>query len=590
MTFRTRIFLGVFGASAVAVGVTVVLYAFWMRAALLADIEADLVHRAGIAVELIGAIPGAEAGREDVMDLASLLGARVTLVAADGTVLSDSSIEEAQLPAIENHGQRPEIATARGSGSGVDVRRSRTTGIENMYAALAVDKPPIAFVRVALPLNDVERRLALVWPAAGLGLGTGLLAALLLTWMMSAILSRRIRTVADAAARYEAGDFSVPAADYERDEIGRVATTLDRTARNLGQRLGDMARDRAHTDAILTGMTEGIILVNAAGRLVLANPAVGAMLSLPDPAAGRHYTEVVRQPAITAQLSEALAGRVPPAVEVQLQPDGRRTYTANAVPVGAERGGGAVLVLHDVTDVRRADQVRRDFVANVSHELRTPLTAIRGYVEALREAGTPGDAARFLEVIERQALRMERLVQDLLQLARLDAGQDAVETVACPIGAIVQAIERDMQGVLESRQQRVLLDVPAEAATVDGDPAKLHDILNNLIANASTYSPPGGSIDVSVRRADGGVTVTVADRGPGVPDADLERIFERFYRVDRSRQRDPGGTGLGLSIVRHLVELHGGRVWAAAREGGGAAFTIFLPDRSAAQNSRPTST
>jgi two-component system phosphate regulon sensor histidine kinase PhoR len=383
--------------------------------------------------------------------------------------------------------------------------------------------------------------------------------------------------VATTAARYKAGDFSQPARDHGRDEIGVVANVLDDTARELGARLTDMARERAHMEAILTGMVEGVVLVNGAGRLVLTNPAVRAMLRLPGAAEGRHYLEVVRHPAIAAQLAAALAGGTPEAVDVDLDLHGRRVFVAQVVPVARERGGGAVLVLHDITDLRRADQMRRDFVANVSHELRTPLTAIRGYVEALTDGPPAADAQRFLEVISRHTLRMERLVRDLLRLARLDAGQEALARVECGLAGLVTAVEHDMQALLASRRQQVHATIASDAATVSADPGHLHDLLRNLVENASNYSPEGGVIEVATARTDQGVTLTVADRGPGIPDADLSRIFERFYRVDRSRTRDPGGTGLGLSIVRHLVELHGGRVTATNREGGGARFAVELP-------------
>jgi two-component system phosphate regulon sensor histidine kinase PhoR len=213
----------------------------------------------------------------------------------------------------------------------------------------------------------------------------------------------------------------------------------------------------------------------------------------------------------------------------------------------------------------------------VSHELRTPLTAIRGYVEALLDAPSDADARRFLDVISRHALRMERLVRDLLRLARLDAGQEPIERALCSLGALVAAAEHDLQSIISPRRQQVVASVDEEAGTVPGDAAKLHDVLRNLLENASNYSPEGGRIEVSARRAGDDVQIAVADRGPGIPDADLARIFERFYRVDRSRTRDPGGTGLGLSIVRHLVELHGGRVAAANRTGGGAVLTVTLP-------------
>ncbi|HUF48038.1 MAG TPA: ATP-binding protein [Vicinamibacterales bacterium] len=389
--------------------------------------------------------------------------------------------------------------------------------------------------------------------------------------------ARSGRLIATMAGRYRAGDFSHAAPDVGAGELGHAVSAFDRTARDLGARLDEMARERAHMAAILTGMTEGIVLLDAGGRLVLTNPAVRSMLRLPDGPTGRHFTDVVRHPEIMAQVSAALAGRTVVAVEVQLEPDTRRIFMTNVVAVAADQGGGAVLVLHDVTDIRRADQVRRDFVANVSHELRTPLTAIRGYVEALGESPLPDQSRRFLDIIGRHARRMERLVHDLLRLARLDAGQESLEQADCAVASLVQAIERDMQAVLDTRRQTIAVDIPPEAAVLHGDPAKLHDVLRNLIENAGNYSPEGGRIEVAARLVDGGIAVTVADRGPGIPDADLARVFERFYRVDRSRTRDPGGTGLGLSIVRHLVDLHGGRVHADRREGGGTAMTVWLP-------------
>ena len=257
--------------------------------------------------------------------------------------------------------------------------------------------------------------------------------------------------------------------------------------------------------------------------------------------------------------------------------DPGRTFFARAAPVSRSGGGGAVLVLHDITDLRRADQIRRDFVANVSHELRTPLTAIRGYVEALLDE--PGDAEgtqKFLEIIARHTTRMERLVKDLLRLARLDARQEALEMARCDVRQIFSGVIADLSPTIESKGQRVAIDVPQEATQVDGDPAKLHDIVRNLVENAVNYSPDRAEIRLHVARRDGSFEIQVSDSGPGIPPDDLARVFERFYRVDKSRGR-PGGTGLGLAIVRHLVELHGGTASAANRPEGGAVVTIVLP-------------
>jgi two-component system phosphate regulon sensor histidine kinase PhoR len=255
------------------------------------------------------------------------------------------------------------------------------------------------------------------------------------------------------------------------------------------------------------------------------------------------------------------------------------TLIARTAPVEVSPGRGAVVVLHDITDLRRVDRIRRDFVANVSHELRTPLTAIRGYVEALGDAD-PDESRRFLEIVSRHTMRMERLVRDLLRLARLDAGQENLERSDCSVEGLFEAVEGDLTGLLTSRRQTVERQVAAEAATVRGDPAKLQDALRNLLENATNHAPEGSRILMAARREGPRIVITVADEGPGIPPNDLTRIFERFYRVDKSRTRegkDPGGTGLGLSIARHLVELHGGRLTAANRPEHGAIFTVELP-------------
>jgi two-component system phosphate regulon sensor histidine kinase PhoR len=578
VTFRTRTFLGALLASALALMVAMLLVERSLRAFLYRDIEQNLLGQARLIAALLAAEPPAADPAERVTPLSRLTHARLTLISIDGRVLGDSEVEPSALGGLENHANREEIREASAHGEGAAVRRSQTTGKDLMYAAVRTTTGPTAYTRLALPLTVVEERLAALRRLALIGLGSGLAAALLLTAVTSLLLNRRLRVVASVARRYREGDFSQPARDFGRDEIGTVARALDEAAREVGARLSELTRERAHMQAILTGMVEGVVLVNAAGRLVLVNPAVRNMLRLADSAEGSHYLEVVRQPDIAALVSAALAGETPKSVEVQLDPQARRVFAAHAVPVAGERGGGAVLVLHDRTELRRADQVRRDFVANVSHELRTPLTAIRGYVEALLDsAPATEEGRRFLEIISRHALRMERLVRDLLRLARLDAGQEPLDRVPYATGALISAVENDMQEQLGALNQRMQVTIADDAATLDGDPAKLQDILRNLVENASHYSPSGGVIEVDARRVGPAIQVTVSDRGPGIPETDLTRVFERFYRVDRSRARDPGGTGLGLSIVRHLVELHGGRVTAANRPGGGAVFTITLP-------------
>jgi two-component system phosphate regulon sensor histidine kinase PhoR len=330
-------------------------------------------------------------------------------------------------------------------------------------------------------------------------------------------------------------------------------------------------------EAILSGMVEGVLVVDVQGRIQLVNRAAQAMLRVEASVTGRPYLEAVRHPDVSSQLAAALRGEESGSREVALVVDTARTFVARAAPVAAAGGGGAVLVLHDITDLRRADQTRRDFVANVSHELRTPLTAIRGYVEALMDdAANAGQTRQFLETIDRQSTRMQRLVTDLLRLARLDARQEHLERAPCDLQQLLGGVVADLALAIETKRQQASVTVDAAAATVIADPAKLHDIIRNLVENAVTYSPEGTAIQIDATRRADAVAITVADCGPGIPPEDLTRVFERFYRVDKSRAR-PGGTGLGLAIVRHLAELHGGEVTAENRGEGGARFTVTLP-------------
>ncbi len=442
----------------------------------------------------------------------------------------------------------------------------------------------VAMVLVSSSQNPSDQRAdarqALARATAG-GLAAGGLTALALAWFSGAHLSRRMKAIAGAAERYAAGDVSQPVRDAGRDEVGTLARVLDDSVRELGRRGVQLASDRARMEAILGGMIEGVLVVNDQGRLQLVNGAARRMLKLTDAPEGRHYLEIVRHPDIAAQIGTALGGTTPEGRELVLPREPGTIFIARSAPVSAGATRGAVLVLHDITDLRRTDQIRRDFVANVSHELRTPLTAVRGYVEALTDGVVDPDQARhFLETIARHTHRMERLVRDLLRLARLDAGQETLERVMCYAEALFVGVETDLAESIVTRQQNVVHAIAPEAATLHGDPAKLHDALRNLLENASNYAPEGSTIVMASQKRGDRIVVTVTDEGPGIPDADLPRVFERFYRVDKARTRDrkdPGGTGLGLAIVKHLVELHGGKVSAANGPQRGAVLTVELP-------------
>jgi len=589
VTFQTKLFAAATLAAAIALGVAGTMFATTMARRTDERIEQTLVAEARLAADLLArsSPPASPAEADDARihefdveadRIGELLDARVTLIARDGRVLGDSAETPAAVALMENHGARPEVVEARDRGIGRSRRHSDTVNIDMLYVAVPVTHPAVAFVRVALPLSGIRQQLRSILTATLTALGVALAGAIVVGWVFSSRMGRRVRAIAEVANRYRSGDLSASRLDYGDDELGTVARGLDNAVQVVGRQLAEQARDRSRMEAILSGMIEGVIVVDPQGRLQLANEAAMRMLKLDALPIGRHYVESIRHPAIAELVAAALAGRIPEGLQMSPPRDATRTIMARAAPAAGGSQHGAVLVLHDITELRRADQIRRDFVANVSHELRTPLTAIRGYVEALAEGDTSVEQSRsFLDIITRHTERMERLVKDLLRLARLDAGQEVVDSVSCDARNLIQAVVAELGSALDLRHQRVEIVIAPQGETVRADPTKLHDVLRNLVANAITYSPEHTSIRVGTARNGSSFVLSVADQGPGIPEEDLPRVFERFYRVDKSRARDPGGTGLGLAIVKHLVELHHGTVTAENRPDGGTMVTVRLP-------------
>jgi two-component system phosphate regulon sensor histidine kinase PhoR len=580
-TFQVKFFAAALAAAVIALAVAGLLFATSMRRQMDERIEATLEAEARLSADLLArgtpssTVPelDAEADR-----MGQLISARVTLIAADGRVVGDSSETPDGVAGMENHADRPEVVEARTSGLGRARRHSDTLQIDMLYTAVPVHHPSIAFVRVALPLADIRQQLRPILSATLAALGLALLSGAAIAWSISSRIGTRVRLIAKEAERYRRGDLTPPRMGFGNDELGDVARALDESVQEVGRRLGEQARDRARMEAILAGMNEGVIVVDPQARLQLVNDAARHMFRLDDVAVGRPYVETIRLPAIAGLVAATLGGRTPDALQFSPPRDPSRTIIARAAPTAGGAAHGAVLVLHDISDLRRADQIRRDFVANVSHELQTPLTAIRGYVEALSEGdATPEESREFLEIIARHALRMERLVKDLLRLARLDSGQETLDVVSSDARELIESVVGDVTPAADARHQRLEVTIAPGAGHIRADPEKLQAALRNLMANAIAYAPEASTIRIEAAPAGDQMAIAVLDEGPGIPDEDLSRVFERFYRVDRSRARDPGGTGLGLAIVKHLVELHGGTARAENRREGGARIVLTLP-------------
>ena len=367
-----------------------------------------------------------------------------------------------------------------------------------------------------------------------------------------------------------------------KDELGRLGNQLNRMAQMVGEKIDRLAKNLAETEALLGGMEEGVLILDLNGRIKNINGAMGIILAHTYPSdVGKHYLEVFRDPELNDLIQATLSDKK--GHRRSLSPLGQpgRTFQVQSSLVQYPENGaeGVIVVFHDVTDLKRLERVRQDFVANVSHELRTPLTAIRGYVEALRDGGLqdPVQAEQFLRVIQRHSERMDKIVSDLLLLSEMESADRVLQRETVHLPELIRTAVETLRPLTEGKKQNLGVESMEGLSTLRADSQKIHQVMINLLNNAISYTPEEGSITVQATPVPDGVEVSVTDNGIGIPPEDLSRIFERFYRVDKGRSRELGGTGLGLSIVKHIVEAHGGRVRVESKPGKGSRFTFFLP-------------
>jgi two-component system phosphate regulon sensor histidine kinase PhoR len=506
-------------------------------------------------------------------------GARVTIITSTGLVLADS---QADPQTMENHSNRPEIQDALASGAGHSVRHSVTLRHDLLYYAVrqpVAAGPPIV-LRFALPIETVDAVLTefrrRLWFASFLILLLGSTISL----FVSRSLSSRVNRLKEFSRRVAEGDFRPLPAERSGDALEALAISLNETAERLDRTIRTLTGERNLSAAILSSMVEGVAVVNGAERLVFANAGFAEILGLDvPPKAGSALVETVRQTEILEALRHVLRGEPAVHAEIVTGTLRQRSFAVTVTPAKATENAGAIIVLHDITDLRKLGRVRRDFVANVSHEFKTPLTAIQGFAETLL-GGAMDDAqnrGRFLAIILEHAQRLSRLTNDLLTLSKIEADKLEFEIQPLSASQLVEGCLETTRLHAAEKKISVSAEIPAHLPEMAGDRRRLAEVLQNLLDNAVQYTMPGGSIVVRVRQADHEIVVTVADTGIGIPQAEQPRIFERFYRVDAARSREAGGTGLGLSIAKHLVEAHGGRIWVESELGQGSQFHFSVP-------------
>jgi two-component system phosphate regulon sensor histidine kinase PhoR len=583
-TFRFRLLLSYLVLSLAVLAAVFLLVYQRVELAELADLKSKLSDEAALVSSRLGP---ADLDSPGINALAHALGAkvrsRITIIRAGGLVLADSELDDCGVKGMENHARRPEVAGAFAGRPSYDLRTSATLGKVMLYAAYPVaasgGRVP-AVVRLAVPASQIESARAMLKKALLVSLALALLLSLLLGLVVAAGFSRPFNKIVYASKKFAAGDFSYRIRKDFHGEMGKLAETLNSMAGSIEENIRRVELQSQQLSAAFTGMTEGVLMTGADSAVAALNPAMEKMFGVKEgDSLSKPLLEVIPNASLSGICSRVISGAAPLSGEAELSVPVKGVFSVNASPIFAGgRISGCLMIVRDVTELRRLEIMRRDFVANVSHELKTPLTAIRGYVETLMEGALDDrkDAMEFLGVIRSQTLRLDNIVSDLLKLSSLESQAAAVKKEPVNLKELADSLIAGLASVFSARKAEVVNSIPP-GLIVNADPEKLGQVFINLLDNAVKFSAETPRVTVSAQETAGAVRVSVEDNGIGVPPEHRARVFERFYRVDKARSREMGGTGLGLSIVRHIVELHGGSVGVEGAAGGGSVFWFMLP-------------
>jgi two-component system phosphate regulon sensor histidine kinase PhoR len=585
--FAIRTFLRLLAVSAVLTGLMAVSTVMAMRN-LYGDAAGFSLTQA--AASLANLAPTeAEAADRFCEDAAKGTRLRITLIAADGTVLGDS---RSDYTSMENHAGRPEVIQALAGQEATTFRTSATLGMDMAYAAapVRINNRIIGVVRVAMDAPELAERLApLLWLAVFIAcLFIASLGAI--SASMGATVMRPVEALMAAAAHWSVGELDTRVPRFSDPDLAGLTETMNSMAADMADRIRVMERQQGELAAILDGMNEAVLAtdadlsirrINRKARELFGytdNSNEGALSSFQE----RPLLQVCKSSSLEALARCCIAELAPQEAEISLYGDTTSTVLAYAAPLAMEDGRlGAILVLNDITRIKRLERVRRDFVANVSHELRTPITLIKGFIETLEDGAirNPAEAVRFMGIIRRHADRLASIVEDLLSLARMENPERGRLTMHS--FRVWDVIEKAMESLGErpaSKAVSIVVDCPMDLHLIANE-GLLEQALVNLLDNAVKYGPAGGSVWVEARQetSEEALRISIRDEGQGIPAKDVPRLFERFYRVDRARSRELGGTGLGLAIVRHIAMAHGGTASVKSSEGYGSTFSLTLP-------------
>lgn len=552
-----------------------------VRRAHLADLESQLLSEARLVGDALAPsltrITTDGSLDAEARHYADRLGARVTLIAADGKVLGESHEDRTRM---DNHLYRPEVQQALTNGQGSSIRYSETVGYDMMYAAIPVYSTGqlSGFVCVALPLRQIEISVARLRQTILLTTLITVVLAALLAVLVAERTARPVRQLTAAVERMVAGDLDVHLLPSTRDEIGALTRAFNQMAERLRETVNTLSEEHSRLAAVLEAMADGIVITDDDGRIQLINPAAAALLNTAaDAAMGQPFATVARDYRLIELWQRCCAERLEQVEPVEIGQQGPFLQVI-VTPLGVERSQACIVILQDLTRIRRLETIRRDFVGNISHELRTPLASLKALVETLRDGALedPPTAQRFLERMEAEVDALTQMVQELLELSRIESGQVPLNLAPVNVQEIVHPVVERLHPQAERAGVHLAIELASDLPPALADVERARQIVANLVHNAIKFTPQGGHVVVKASVAEGtSLLISVQDTGVGIAPEDLPRIFERFYKADRARSG--GGTGLGLAIARHIVQAHGGRIWAESTPGRGSTFSFTLP-------------
>lgn len=552
-------------------------------------IQSDLKSKINLAASYLNNQYSRTLTTKDVDDIADHisndLGLRVTIINRDGKVLGDSNLSLQGVESIDNHLQRPEVQQALKSGLGESQRYSHTDRKDMIYLAMPFqDKNssnPGGILRLAVPLSSANQYSNSLIKLLFVSLGIAFCLSLILGFFASYVVSSPIKEVSSLAKGIAAGDFSRSIDIHTDDEFGDLSNSINYMSKQIKERIDEVVSGRLRLEAVLLSMFDGVIVVDKDGKMKLMNKALRTLFQVLEEVVGKKPIEVIRNveiQEIVNQVTQQQAGALSRELSVLFPQE--KHFIIHATPVTLNGViDGAVMVFHDITELRRLESVRKDFVANVSHELRTPITNIKGYAETLLEGALndKANAEDFTKIIYSESERLAKLVEDVLDLSRIESGKMEFVFKEQDIRELVNRVEKGLGKQIESKKITFKNEIPENLGNVTFDATSIAQVLLNLIENAIKYNNDNGTVTISAVPKGTGIEVSIADTGIGIPEDDLPRVFERFYRVDKAHSREIGGTGLGLSIVKHIIQAHKGEVYATSKLGEGSTFRFTLP-------------